>query len=298
MGGAPDLPRVVEFRGIWTDADTAALLVELAAISGSIYVDPIAGCGSWQGSRVRTPDGTIITLGSTKASAETHTGDGVVDLNCEHLTDAEARALETYCRMLGCAAWFRPAVSPYTGNRYGWQRHVHLIRLDAANLPAAARAQVTAYRNRLDGLAVPHADRGSHAYLGRTWAAYLREKDDTMTPAQLQTILAAINDTPRRVWAWPIANRRNPKARWSAQSWLEGGNLLTGDTLAVAKKIAGQAGVDVDEQAIARGVAALVGPDLRAALVAELSTHDKVEADEVADAVIARLGAALVEPAA
>jgi hypothetical protein len=309
MGGAPALPRVVEFRGIWTDATTVELLVELARISGPIYVDPIGGCGSWQGWRVLTPDGQIITLGSTANSAETHTGDGVVDLNCEHLTDDEARRLETLCRMLGCAAWFRPAVSPYTGNAYGWQRHIHLIRQDAANLPDAARRQVTAYRNKLDGLAVPHADRGSHAYLTRTWADYLREKEDTVTPEQLQQILAAINSLPAKVWNQPLTGhdedgagpKEAPEA--PARSWLVMGRRDAGraywntdsvEAQLAAVRLALADDDQLDPAQLATQLAQLLGPQLHDALVAELPKLD-VDVDAIASGVLSRLGAALVD---
>jgi len=313
MGGAPTLPRVGNFRGIWTDLTTCALLVELARITGPIYVDPIAGCGSWQGSRVLAPDGRIVDLGETAASADTHEGDGVVDLNCEHLTDAEARQLETLCRMLGCAAWFRPAVSPYTGRPYGWQRHIHLIRVDAANLAPAAQRQVTAYRNKLDGLAVPHADRGSHAYLTRTWADYLREKEDTVTPEQLQQILAAINAIPAKTWhveltghdedgAGPGKAPTAPALSWLVMGRRDAGraywNTDTVEAQLAAVRLALAGDDELDQDKLAQQLAQLLAPGLHDALVAELHDHDETAADAIAGAVLARMGAALVgEPA-
>jgi len=315
MGGAP-VPQVVEFRGIYTDDDTAQLLVELARISGPIYVDPLGGCGSYQGQAVRTPDGRIITLGSTKASAETHTGPGAVDLNAEHLTDVEARALETLARSLGCAAWFRPAVSPYTQQPYGWQRHLHLIRTDAPGLPDAARRQVTAYRNKLDGLAVPHADRGSHAYLTASWAAYREELDMPLTDDDVQRIARAVwttawtspsNDKPypassylinANVWAGQARNAVQQLAKAEANRYTVG---TAREKLAADRYASVMAAVTGKPEPAAGDLAAelaqLLAPNLRDALAESLPdlALDAAAADRVAAAVLARMGAALVD---
>jgi hypothetical protein len=310
MGGAP-LPVVVEWRGIYTDPITADLLDDLAASVGP-YVRPIPGCGSRQGARVQVVDRVTgkrlrtVQLGSTAKSADTHVLDGVVDLDAEQLTDAEARELETRARERGAAAWFRPRTSPYTGNDYGWQRHVHLARVDA-ELADAARRQVAAYRNRLDGLAVPHADRGSHAYLTRTWPQYLAQKDDTMTPQQLQQLVDEIRKVPARTWDAVLIGHdedgagpeKAPAA--PARSWLVMGRRDAGrsywntDTVeaqlaALRLQLAGTGDVDAGE--LAQQLAQLLAPGLRDALVAELPQLD-VDAGPIADAVLARLGAKL-----
>jgi LysM repeat protein len=171
MGGGPTIT-VFKFRGIFTDADTRDALVEAARLVGDdIYFRPIPGCGSFQGHTVLY-NGTLITLGSTAKSADTHTGYGAVDIDCEGLTDEQARRVETALRRVGFAAWFRPRVSPYTGRSYGWQRHVHAIRLDAPGLPDAAATQVRAYLNGRDGLGVSHPDTGTRAYVHVRWLSY------------------------------------------------------------------------------------------------------------------------------
>ena len=289
MGGAT-LPQVVEFRGIYTDAETAALLDELARISGPVYVDPIAGCGSFQGQAVRLPDGRIITLGSTAQSAETHTGDGVVDLNCEHLTDAEAHTLETLLRSLGCAAWFRPAVSPYTGNAYGWQRHIHLIRTDAANLPDAARRQVTAYRNRLDGLAVPHADRGSHAYLSATWAAYRKELDMPLTDEDVQRIAKA---AAAQVWTVKWTSPSNGKP-YRAADYLIVANSNSHKTVAALGQVV--SAVKGIGSALVKIAAQVAGVDSKAQVIASREALDTAAVTAAASsAAVAAAGAFAVQ---
>lgn len=159
MGGAPT---TVTFRGVTVDPGTGDALAELARISGDdIYVAPIPGFGSYR---------------TNAASGGTDTGGGHCDLNAERLTDTQARRLETAARSLGFVAYFRPRISPYSGNSYGWQRHVHLIRRDCTDLSWAAREQVKQYDAGWDGLAVPHKDTGSRAYVGMTWAKYLAAK--------------------------------------------------------------------------------------------------------------------------
>lgn len=178
MGGGPI--EVFEWRGAYFDKDTRDALIEAARLVGNdIYLKPIKGCGSFQGQTV-VCDGKVITLGSTAASAATHTGAGAVDIDCEGLTDAQARRVETALRRVGFAAWFRPRVSPYTGNAYGWQRHCHGLLMGAA-LSAEALRQVTAYLAGWDGLAVRHKDTGTRAYVAVRWATYGKPQPRTFT---------------------------------------------------------------------------------------------------------------------
>lgn len=154
------------WRGITTDTETALYLTavakevtNLAQQAGvpDFYVNPIPGCGSYQT--------------STAASAGTHAGGGAVDIDCEPLTDAQARVLESAARKCGGTAWFRPRTSP-TGYVYGWQRHTHILRSDCTDLSSAARAQVSDYERGLDGLADNGPDTGNRSWVNQTWAAY------------------------------------------------------------------------------------------------------------------------------
>lgn len=217
MGGAP---ATVMFRGASVDPKTGDALTELAAISGSIYVQPIPGFGSYR---------------NNTASGGTDTGGGHIDLNLEGRSDADARTLETLARSIGFVAYFRPRNSPYTGNSYGWQRHLHLIRRDCADLSAKAKWQVGEYDAGRDGLAVPHKDTGSRKYVGVTWASYLKskapapapvpEEDIVATLAEVEALLRKIvkEEVGKAVWAHPLVNRYTKQA-WSAGSYLEGGS--------------------------------------------------------------------------
>ena len=152
MGGAP---RTVVWRGQRFDPETAVMLAQIAKVVGDdIYVRPIQGSYST----------------GTAASAGTHAGGGAFDLDCEPLSDAQARRLESACRQFGAAAWFRPRVSP-SGIKYGWQRHVHGLRLDCTDLSVAARVQTVAYFGNRSGLADNRTDTGTRAYVGHRWAS-------------------------------------------------------------------------------------------------------------------------------
>lgn len=216
MGGAS--PKTVDFRGADVDPVTADALTELAAISGSIYVEPIRGYGSYR---------------NNTASGGTDTGGGHCDLNLEGRTDADARKLETLARSLGFVAYFRPRTSPYSGRSYGWQRHLHLIRRDCTDLSAAARTQVRQYDQGLDGLAVPHKDTGSRAYVGVTWGKYLAAKKATAskppTPAPVPAPKPPEDDMPtpdeiyaavwkRDVFPAPVVQSGNPT--WTPENVL------------------------------------------------------------------------------
>lgn len=187
MGGAT-LPVVREERGAYFDLVTWDLVQEVKRLSGSLYINPMDGCGCFQGRSVQLEDGRVLDLGETGASADTHEGEGAGDIAVS--SDEEGRIVETLFRMVGCAAWYRPLVSPYSGRKYGWARHVHFLRI-GARLSPAAQEQVKAYLDGLNGLAVPHPDTGTRKYVGVTWASYLANKQKTQEEDPLAAITLA-----------------------------------------------------------------------------------------------------------
>lgn len=207
----------VYWRGFWFDVQTRDMLVELARISGSIYVRPLQGCWSTE----------------TANSAGTHARACVVDLDCEHLSDADAERLEYLWRSMGGFGWFRPRTSP-TGYVYGWQRHAHLAHPDG-DMSSGLRDQWDDYLADRNGLANNGPDMGTRAFVGMTWARYREEHD--VTPEQLATILARIDGLPKKVWTFPLVNRLTKKS-WSAGSYLEGGNLQATQGNAAASRAA------------------------------------------------------------
>ena len=196
MGGAP-APKTVIWRGVRLDPDTADMLTRVAAdVGDDIYVRPIQGSYSV----------------STAASAGTHDGGGAYDLDCEPLTDEQARRLETECRKKGSAAWFRPRVSP-SGVKYGWQRHVHGLRLDCTDLSVSARVQTVAYFGGLDGLASHRPDLGSRLYVAARWLDLAHKLAasivDAATTAQEDDVTPEQN---------AVLNAANKNATWAQQT--------------------------------------------------------------------------------
>jgi hypothetical protein len=262
MGGAS--PATVTFRGITVDPGTADALTELARIVGSdIYLKPIPGFGSYR---------------TNAASGGTDTGGGHADINAEGLTDEQARRIETRARQVGFVAWFRPRTSPYSGRSYGWQRHVHLIRRDCTDLSTAARAQVKAYDAGWDGLATPHKDTGSRAFVGATWASYKAAQKaaapskPTPAPAPAPTPVEDDMPTPRDLWQFdgiPAPDPTPTNPAWQPDSYLRQIYLM------------------------ARATRAEVG-SLRA-VVAELAKGQPMTAEQITDAAKAGAAAALDE---
>lgn len=291
MGGAPS--NVVTWRGVTLDPTTRDLLVELARISGDIYVEPIPGYGSYR---------------NNDASGGTDTGGGHCDLDLEGRTDAEARTLETLARSLGAVAYFRPRVSP-TGYVYGWQRHLHIIRRDCADLSQAARDQVVDYDEGRNGLANNGPDTGSRAYVGMTWARYLEQKENTMTPEQEKRLLDAIATVPGRVWSVPLTGHDedgaggNPAPVAPALSWLVMARRDAGrvywqtDTLeaqvAGLRALLGDLDATVDEKALALEVSTLLAPTVRDALLEALPDDLPTSVDFVVDDVLERIATSL-----
>jgi hypothetical protein len=99
-------------------------------------------------------------------SANTHAGSGAADL--APTGSVTWRQLESACRRVGGAAWFRPWDT-------GW--HVHHLAIGNPELADWAKVQVSAYKDGYDGLGA-HArngrDTGTRAYVDVTWERYLK----------------------------------------------------------------------------------------------------------------------------
>ena len=278
MGGAG--PVTKNFRNANVDPSTFDALTELARIVGNdIYLAPIPGCGSYQT--------------STKASAGTHAGGGAVDINAEGLTDEQARRIETKARSLGFVAYFRPRVSPYSGNSYGWQRHVHMIRRDCGDLAVEAKAQIVAYDKGTDALAVPHKDTGSRAYVGMTWAKYraaqaaaARPPTPAIIPEEDPLAGITLDQIAKAVWDYSVPNHDanrdgKPDGQSLTRSNIVMANWRTGQVQAAVASLAGQvAGLTAAVKQLAAGQTV----DLEAITAAAKTGASEALAEKISDA--------------
>lgn len=103
-----------------------------------------------------TPGSLTVVQGSYNkggvgASAGTHDGGGAVDL-----TPVEWPAKVHAARMVGFAAWHRPAIPGL------WGEHIHMILIGNEKLSPAAAEQVDQYRRNLNGLADHAPDHTFH----------------------------------------------------------------------------------------------------------------------------------------
>lgn len=149
------------------NARTLAMLIEASRISGINFVIT-------QG---QNPGGVA-------ASAGTHDGTGVVDLRVTGWTTVVCTRVLTALRSVGFAAWIR---LPTQGN---WPKHCHAVAMGDPGLSPAARRQVTAYRNGLNGLANNGPDDGPKGYTGVLWESYLKahQQEDDMAAADVKVI--------------------------------------------------------------------------------------------------------------
>ncbi len=145
----------VTWRGVTLDAQTRDMLVEVDKLVGpNIPIRPVQGSYSH----------------SVGASAGTHSGGGAVDISVRVLTSFQINLVVFLLRRVGFAAWHRlPGDGP-------WAEHIHAIAIGVPDLSSQAKAQVSAYKAGLNGLANHHADRDAPLGAPRTatWDSYLR----------------------------------------------------------------------------------------------------------------------------
>lgn len=83
--------------------------------------------------------------GGVSASAGTHDGGGVVDINVSGLTSSQRLALEQAARKAGFAAWLRTPAE-------GFDYHIHACAIGDREMSQVAKNQVTSYFNGRSGL--------------------------------------------------------------------------------------------------------------------------------------------------
>jgi len=119
----------------------------------------------------RMTQGGMFGLGSgASASSGTHDGGGVADF-IGNLTRVQYLFLVTCFRLVGFAAWFRPAIEGL------WPDHVHIVRIGDNSLAEAAYNQTVDFKKGLTGLASNRKDT-LHKWVGwTTWEAYSKAHD-------------------------------------------------------------------------------------------------------------------------
>jgi hypothetical protein len=130
---------------------------------------------------------------------------------------------------------------------------------------------------------------------GTTPAPAAPEQDDimAMTPAERAQLVKEIAQATANEVLWaPTFPGQKGLGGSSVRNNVGMGAAYAQQTLAVVRALAAKSGVDIDEQAIADAVVAGLAPTVRQAVI------DSGQSAAVADAVVAKLGAALNPPAA
>lgn len=150
------------WRGVTLDDRTAAMMEEVARLSGDVYVRPTQGSYS----------------GGVSASAGTHDGGGAIDIAGQDAGMTQAHR-ETICnagRQVGFAMWIR---SP---DQSDWPWHIHgeAVQADGKHdqgcLSSGAHGQVIDYFEGRNGLASGAPDDGPRHWVGVTWETYQAAK--------------------------------------------------------------------------------------------------------------------------
>lgn len=105
----------------------------------------LARAASWAGVTITLTQGSY-NAGGVAASAGTHDGGGVVDINVNSWSTATRNAVVLALRKAGFAAWLR---TPADGFAY----HIHANAIGDRDMSSSAKSQVVQYFNGTNGLA-------------------------------------------------------------------------------------------------------------------------------------------------
>ena len=152
-------PVSVVWRGVTLDERTAAMMDEVAALSGDVNVRPTQG--SYSG-------------GGVQASAGTHDGCGAIDIAGQDagMTQADREVIANAGRQVGFAMWIR------NPDQSDWPWHIHGIAVqpggqwDCGGLSSGGHGQVIDYYEGRNGLASGAPDDGPRDWVGVTWETY------------------------------------------------------------------------------------------------------------------------------
>lgn len=106
--------------------------------------------------------------GGVTASAGTHDGGGALDIRATNLSAAQRLEAVKDLRAVGFAAWLR---LPSEGD---WPYHIHCIAMGCPDASAAAKQQMTSYKNHRNGLVSNKPDPGRPLYSGVTWESFAK----------------------------------------------------------------------------------------------------------------------------
>lgn len=148
--GASD--RII-FEGRRTTRRTAAMLTEARRLTGL---------------RLQISQGGY-NAGGVAASAGTHDRDAL-DLSTSRYSASQCAKIETALWKVGFAAWWRRYIFNV------WPQHHHCVP-KGGDISRGAANQVSAFKNKRDGLAGSRPYPRIGGYTHRTWESYLRQRD-------------------------------------------------------------------------------------------------------------------------
>lgn len=152
--------------------------------------------------------------GGVAASAGTHDGGSVIDIQVRHLSVAERNKLVKYLRLCGWAAWIRTPAQ-------GFVLHLHAVRCGSTYASWGARAQVDQYKKKQNGLA-------NHGRDTETWYGYFTWASSRHNPKnKKKTVADLLKEKPIKsvsvFWVNAARVKKNvSRYTFYVQRWLAG----------------------------------------------------------------------------
>lgn len=253
------MPAKTTWRGVTLDPRSAAMMTEVAVLTGA--GKPLAT------PTIRPIQGSYST--SITDSKGTHSGPGAIDLSVRGFTDDQIDHLIEAMRRVGWAAWYRP---PNWDGR-GGGRHVHAIAVGCTGLPGAAVKQVLDYRAGLNGLANRAPDNGPRLWVGVTWESYLAAaKRPTPKPSPTPTSPAAAPGVTEALMAGRIPGGTGA---WHSITMPPDGRR---HRLAVSYSGPGPRKIKLQPHREVNGAASNVGPEIALTLAAGVRAYRDLDA--------------------
>lgn len=231
----------------------------------------------------------IQARGLGSKSGGTHADGWAVDIRTWKFTRAQVEALVALARRCGASAtWYRTKAQ-------GFDPHIHLV-VDSGATWTASRYQTVAVRAGYNGLGSGGRGGQDTHPAPRPWrtgaqgidymedAMALSTADKTWIAAQIAAIKVPTTTDIVVALLGQMLGRSGPAVGTAIQS-----------TYNTTRALAQREGVDVDvdEAVLAQELVALLAPAIRDAVTVEVAARTGASPDAVADAVVARLGAAL-----
>jgi hypothetical protein len=151
-------------------------------------------------------------------SAKTHDGSGVMDIRTHDQTSSQVKETVLELRKIGFAAWHR------TKANSGFDDHIHAVAIGDPQLHPQAANQVTAYKNRRNGLSGTREGPDDGPLLEPLPPVFpileVEPTEPTRRVPEMILVRQPMGDEPDRIWLLSATNRRHVTRNTAFQTLL------------------------------------------------------------------------------